>query len=115
MKKFRSMKRSNNIYQIVLITIALLIAFVCLLLIINVIAISFSISQYVIADEVKLIPKGFNLVSYKYIFSQDAFWSSLWVSIKKVAIGLTLNMILTVTAAYALSKKDSKFRFRTAF
>ena len=113
--KSKSMKLSNRIYQIVLISIAIIIGIVCLVPLINVIAISFSSSEYVIAGEVKLLPKGFNLESYKYIFGQSAFWSSLWVSIKKVVIGLSLNMILTVTAAYPLSKKDSKFRFRTIF
>lgn len=113
--RFKKAKLRQNIYQIVLITIAILLSFICLLPLINIVAISFSHSQYVIAGEVGLIPKGFNLVSYKYIFRQSTFWSSLWVSTKKVVIGLSLNMILSITAAYPLSKSDSKFKHRTLY
>lgn len=84
-----------------------LAAISCLVPILNTVAISFSSSSR--AAEVSLIPKGFNLESYKEILHDEQFFRSFWISIKKVLIGGTLQMALTIFMAYPLSKSRRIF------
>lgn len=96
-------------------TFLIMVAVLCLLPIINVLAISFSSSTAAAANQVKLWPVDFNLSSYKYIMQRQEFISSFLVSVKRVLTGVPINMLLTLFVAYPLSKGKDKFRFRGFF
>ncbi|WP_282936458.1 carbohydrate ABC transporter permease [Paenibacillus sp. RC67] len=53
-----------------------------------------------------LIPKTFSLSGYQFIFSSDTLFRSILVSIYVTAMGTLVNLIFTVTMAYALARKD---------
>lgn len=90
-------------------------AFVCLVPIINILAISLSSSSAATAGYVKLWPVDFTLSSYKYALSKREFLQSFVVSIKRVALGYAVNMVLTILTAYPLSKEKSTFRARNVY
>ncbi|WP_409344094.1 carbohydrate ABC transporter permease [Paenibacillus sp. MBLB4367] len=52
-----------------------------------------------------LIPKEFLLEAYQYLFSTDRFVKSIGNSIYITAVGTVFNIIVSITLAYALSKK----------
>jgi putative aldouronate transport system permease protein len=92
-----------------------LLAVVCFLPMINVLAVSLSASSAVAAGYVSFWPVKFNLSSYSYALSRPQFLVSIWMSVKRIALGGTINMLLTVLAAYPLAKDNSKFRYRTVY
>lgn len=91
------------------------IAFVCLVPLINVLAVSFSSSSAAAAGFVNLWPVDFTLDSYKYALTKREFIQSFWVSVSRVGLGYVVNMLLTIMIAYPLSKEKSAFRARNFY
>ena len=92
--------------------INLLLAFcglICLIPILNTVAISFSDRTSAALGLVRLWPVNFTLASYQNMLEETQFWTSFLVSFKRVLIGVSLNMILSVLMAYPLSKSSSVF------
>ncbi|AEI40404.1 carbohydrate ABC transporter permease [Paenibacillus mucilaginosus] len=92
-----------------------LLSALCILPLIHVLAVSFSSSSAAAAGYVKLWPVEFTLESYKYVLGKEAFFDSILMTIQRVAVGLAVNMVLTILVAYPLSKEVSKFRGRTVY
>lgn len=95
----------------VLIHIVLVAAsLICTLPFVHVMAKSFSEDAYVIANKVYLWPKGFTIGAYEKIFADDSILRSLYVSVAVTVMFTILGMIVTVCAAYPLSRKQLKGR-----
>lgn len=92
-----------------------LFALTCLFPIVHMLAMSFSSNAAVLAGWVSIWPRGFNLNSYQYILDNRAFGSAFFVSVERVVLGVAINMMLTVLAAYPLSKSNYRFRYRTVY
>jgi len=84
----------------------------CIIPIINVLATSFSSAQYINAGSVSLIPKGFTTAAYRFVLQNPKFWASVWVTVKRVLIGVPLNVIMSILIAYPLSKDEKQFPAR---
>ncbi|RTE10853.1 carbohydrate ABC transporter permease [Paenibacillus whitsoniae] len=67
---------------------------------------SFSNPSAVSLGEVILLPKGITLEGYSRIVAQSDLWIGYRNTIAYTIIGTFLNVALTVTGAYALSRKD---------
>lgn len=52
----------------------------------------------------EVIPRGFSLINYQVIFGNKNFVPSIFNSIFITLIGTLLNMMLTITAAYVLTR-----------
>lgn len=94
------------------------VTFSCIVPILNLLAISFSSSQAIIENKVGLLPVSFTTKAYQYVLNNDKFWTSTVISLKRVLIGLPLNIIMIVLVAYPLSKSDHAFparKFYVAF
>lgn len=87
----------------------------CLLPLWNMIAISFSGSDAVAANEVGLIPKDVNFTAYSKLLNDSQFWKSFRISVERVVLGLAINMFFTVTMAYPLSKSKRRFPAREIY
>lgn len=59
----------------------------------------------VLGGEVMLIPKGLNVDSYKKIFAEKSIWSGYFNSILYTVCGTALNVALTMSIAYPLSRR----------
>lgn len=92
-----------------------LLSVLCILPLVHVLAVSFSSSSAAAAGYVKLWPVEFTLESYKYVLGKKEFFESILMTVKRVAVGLTVNMVLTILVAYPLSKEVKKFRGRTIY
>ncbi|TAH66462.1 MAG: carbohydrate ABC transporter permease [Anaerolineaceae bacterium] len=91
------------------------LAMISLVPIINILAISFSSGQAAAAGKVFLWPINFNLNAYKFVMSNPIFWNSFWVSIKRVIIGVPVNLILIILTAYPLSLTNKELKGRSFF
>jgi len=95
----------------VLIRLVLLMAsLACLLPFVHVVAKSLSDDAFVIANKVVLWPKGFTLEAYKKIFADASIIRSFYVSVVVTVAFTILGMIVTICAAYPLSRKQLKGR-----
>ena len=83
-----------------------LLAFLCMVPLLNVFAMSLSSQSEVVKGNVFLWPREFSLDSYKVILAETAFLKSFFVSIIRVFIGTILSTIFTVLMAYPLSKPE---------
>ena len=99
---------STSIIHIVLA----LTAFLCLVPILNIIAISFSESSIAIAGDVYFIPKRFNIVSYKRMIMEGTFSRAFMISVMRVIAAVSIAMPVTILMAYALSKSTRVFKER---
>lgn len=95
--------------------ILILLATICLLPFIHVLAVSFSNNTYVDAGVVTFLPKGFTIDSYSYLLSKGAFWNSFKISIVRLIIGTAINLVLLCLTGYALSKNNNQFHGRTFY
>lgn len=100
------------IFNYVFLTLA---AIICLLPFINLLATSFSNSTAVAAGDVKFLPIGFSLKSYEFVLESKAFFRAILVSIERIVLGVSINMILTTLASYALSKDKKEFKWRGVY
>lgn len=71
-----------------------------------VLATSFSSNASVLAGRVSIVPDGFNLRAYKAVFNYSLVWTSYRNTIFYTTLGTAINMLLTILAAYPLSRKD---------
>ncbi|MDR2900219.1 MAG: carbohydrate ABC transporter permease, partial [Treponema sp.] len=88
------------------------VALTCLIPMINQLAISFSSSPAVASGSVFLLPVEFTLESYEYMAGKPEFFRSLGVSVLRLVIGVPLSMIVSILAAYPLSRQVSQFKAR---
>ena len=111
----RQVSRGERIFKVFNYTFLSLAALACVLPIIHVLALSFSSSTAATAGFVKLWPVQFNLKSYEYALGKKEFLLAFLVSIERVLLGFTINMALTILAAYPLSKEVRDFRGRSVY
>ncbi|MDN6303907.1 MAG: carbohydrate ABC transporter permease [Brachybacterium sp.] len=88
----------------------ILVMLVTLYPFVNVIAQSFSAEGYIISGQVNLIPRGFNIETYKVVMADSMFWTNYKNTVIYTVVGTAIAMVLTTTFAYALSKKRLKGR-----
>jgi putative aldouronate transport system permease protein len=105
----------GTVFSVFNYTFLILVAAACLLPMINVLAISFSSSTAESAGLVKLWPVDFTLKSYQFVLNKPEFITAFWISLKRVAVGVPLNMLLTILIAYPLSKDKRIFRYRNVY
>ena len=83
-----------------------LLAFICIVPLLNVLAMSLSSQSEVVKGNVFLWPREFSIDSYRVILAESAFLKSFLVSIIRVIIGTIISTIFTVLMAYPLSKNE---------
>lgn len=85
---------------------------VCILPLIHIFAVSLSGKAAASANSVIFWPIDFNFDAYEQTFGNMYFLNALWVSFKRVLIGTSLGMAVTILTAYPLSKEGRAFRGR---
>lgn len=103
-------KRKLTAGHVVIVVVLIVMAMLCFYPMWYTLILSFSDRVYVDAGRVWLIPMGFNLKSYSKILEDSVFFRSMWVSIKRVVVGCSLNMLMLVMTAYPLCVPHKKFQ-----
>ncbi len=95
--------------------IVILLGLICLLPMLNILAISFSSSDAAAANIVGFVPVKFTTAAYNKIMEDRQFWRSFGISVFRVVSGLVVNLVLIVLMAYPLSKTKREFRGRNIY
>jgi len=91
------------------------LSILCILPLIHVLAISLSDKTAAASGSVTFLPVNFTWQSYTYVLSKPEFMRSFWISVERVVLGTSVNMLLTIMMAYPLSKEVRAFRWRTFY
>ncbi|CAM5376283.1 carbohydrate ABC transporter permease [Streptomyces purpurascens] len=102
--------RSYRVFQGVNGVVLTLVVLVTLYPFTNILARSFSGERQIRAGEVTLLPKGFNLTTYKIVFQDEMFWRNYGNTVLYTVVATAVAMVLTTCYAYVLSKKNLKGR-----
>lgn len=97
--------KAEKIYQIFWTIFFILITCVAMVPILHVIAVSFSSKEAITAGDVLVLPVGFNVEAYVRAFRSGSFVSAFGYSIVLMLGATAVNLVMTVLAAYPLSKK----------
>lgn len=114
-KKKNKIKDGSIVFDIFNYAFLMLAACLCLLPILNVLAISFSSSAKASAGMVGVVPLDFNLKSYEYALTKPQFLTSFFTSVKRVVLGVVVNMGCTILTAYPLSKTSKELKGRNLY
>ena len=90
--------------EIILYILITLIAFVCLYPMLNVIAYSFSGYNAVLSGKVTFYPIDFTTAAYANILRRNQIWMALRTTVLVTLEGTAVSLMLTIFAAYALSR-----------
>lgn len=104
-----------NLGLAVIYLIVFALGLVCLLPLLNILALSFSSSEAAAANLVGFVPVKFTTAAYQKILEDQQFWRSFGISVLRVVLQLVLNLILIVLMAYPLSKSKREFRGRNIY
>ena len=107
-KRRRKKFSTDTVFSIIVYTIAIIAAIITIYPLIYVVSASFSDPEELISGNVVLFPKGFTLEAYKYIFKNSNILTGYRNTIFYSVVGTLYNMILTVCAAYPLSRPGLK-------
>ncbi|MDR1061958.1 MAG: carbohydrate ABC transporter permease [Clostridiales bacterium] len=91
-----------------------ILALCCLLPIVHVLALSLSDAASAGGNLVTFWPKGFNVSAYRLVFGNPVFLNSFLISVARTALGCAISLLMTVLAAYPLSKDERELRGRNA-
>ncbi len=107
--------RGYTVFLILNYIILTIMAIICIFPMIHVAALSLSSSTAASSGRVVLLPVEFNVKSYAYVIKNKEFMRAFGVSLMRVALGVPINVLMTILAAYPLSRKKSQFRAKTFF
>lgn len=88
----------------------ILLGAITLIPVLTVAAKAFSDPTYVIAGRVGIIPKGLQLDTIRYVLNRPEFLNAFKNSIFVTGVGTMMAMLMTVSAAYPLSKPELRGR-----
>lgn len=113
MKEYSSpARKAFVVFNFIFLTLASL---TCILPLIHLLALSFSSSSAVAAGRVGFWPIEPTLSAYEFALRGGKFVTALWVSVKRVLLGVSVNLVLMVLTAYPLSKPREKLAFRNIY
>jgi putative aldouronate transport system permease protein len=113
-------KRKKNIWDVVVMLLLIGAAALCLIPILNTVAISLSDKTSAGSGQVFIWPLvdgklGITLLPYEDMLSNTEFFRAFWVSVQRVVLGAAINVVLTILTAYPLSKSREQFRLKNIY
>jgi putative aldouronate transport system permease protein len=99
-------KSDEPLFDAVVNGIAFIIVVIVAYPLVYVISASFSSPLAVVQGEVWLLPVKPSLDSYAYIITDARIWNGYRNTVLYAVVGTTVNLALTILAAYPLSRKD---------
>ena len=98
--------RGDRLVEIINYILLALIAAVVIYPLVFVLSASFSKPDFVLRGEMWLLPKGINLDAYSKIFQNKDLWIGYRNTIVYTLVGTSINLLMTILAAYPMSRKD---------
>ena len=92
-----------------------LLMIVCIIPLWHILCISVSENRYAVAGQVGMWPMGFTLEAYSFMAEKSNFVNGLFVSLQRVLLGTSINLLMCILTAYPLSREQHLFRLRTVY
>ncbi|WP_046564128.1 carbohydrate ABC transporter permease [Micromonospora sp. HK10] len=102
--------RGYRVFRVVNAIVLTGIVVVTLYPFVNIVARSLSDNAYIVAGQVNLVPRGFNIAAYKAVMSDPLFWTNYRNTVFYTVVATAVALVLTTCYAYVLSKKHLKGR-----
>lgn len=106
--KFKT--REDRIVDFVIYTLITIFAAICLYPLIYCVSMSLSGDQAIILNQVKFLPIGFNLESYKTVMQQKLFWTSLRNSVFYTFACASWQVFWTFLLGYVCTRQNFVFK-----
>ena len=111
----RQISTADRIFGIVVIALSILIFAIVLYPLWFIVIASISNSNLVNLGQVTFWPKDIRFYGYQQIIEDSRIWKGYLNTLIYVLVGTTLNMVVTMPAAYALSRRGFKARNKVMF
>ncbi len=109
-------KRTIDVVIDVLIYVVVGIgAILCLIPLLNTLALSFSSSVMAGSGTVTFWPKQFTTAAYEAILTERQFFGSFFISVQRVILGGAINFLMMVLAAFPLAHSERTFKGRNMY
>ena len=102
--KMKRVFRSDFTFDIAVYLLAAVVLLIIAIPLLFVLAASFSDPDLVLRGKVLLIPKGLTLKAYTMVFENEDIWRGFVNSCFYTAAGTAISLVLTIMAAYPLSR-----------
>jgi len=97
-------------FSVANVVVLLVVCAVTLYPFVNLVAKAFSSEGFIAAGEVNLLPRGFNVETFRYVMGDSMFWINYKNTVVYTVVGTFVSMALTTPYAYALSRRHLKGR-----
>ncbi|MEK3731013.1 MULTISPECIES: carbohydrate ABC transporter permease [Paenibacillus] len=111
----RFYSKTYKTFQFFNYTCIALLSLACILPLIHILAVSFSSRDAATANIVNFIPIDFTTAAYKETLGNNNFIRALLIGVQRTVLGTVLSLIVTMMAAYSLSKEQHRFRGRNIY
>lgn len=108
----RNITIGRKMFIIINVVIISAVTISCIIPIITLFCMSLSSSAAVDIGAVGLWPVDFTTDAYHLIMKNMKFWTSLKVTCERLLLGVPINMLMVILAAYPLSKSVNVFKAR---
>lgn len=98
--------RGDVVFDVVNAGVLIVLMLIVVYPLIYVVSCSFSDPLLVVQSKIVLLPKGLNTLAYERVFNNDLIVSGYLNTIKYTLLGTSINLLLTIMAAYPLSQKN---------
>ena len=112
LKSRRKEANKDKIFDIVIIIILVLFAFLTLYPILHAVACSFSSPFELITQGAHIFPNKFSLENYEMILNRSNIWNAIRATAARTLIGTVLTLASSALLSYILSRKN--FIFKTS-
>ena len=108
MQKLKKYMSGSAFFQYAVNTLMFIFLLIMAYPLIYVVSCSFSDPDAVNAGKVILWPVGFTLKGYEKVFENTDIWIGYANTIFYTVVGTSINLLVTIPAAYALSRRELK-------
>lgn len=109
-KAWTTARKRDFFFNALIYLFIALVSLTCVLPFIHVISKSISSESYVVTKQVFLLPKGITFEAFEKVFNDASIVRSMYVTVIMTILFTVLGMILTILAAYPLSRPGLKGR-----
>lgn len=98
--------KSDKVFRFLNIAFLIVILAITIYPLVFVLSASVTEPEHLLKGEIWLLPKGITFESYARVFKNKDILRGYWNTIKYTVVGTSLNLLMTIAAAYPLSRKD---------
>jgi len=111
----RENRLPDRLVTAILYLTALAMSLLCLIPFLHVVSVSLSSRTAVMQMQVNIWPVGLNFDNYRFLTREAQVVQSTAISVGRVLIGVSLNLLITILTAYPLSRDSIRLPGRNLF